>query len=155
MKRKTNRKQDVYAVSACLLGVPCRWNGTSAKSKRALALVQKGHKVIAICPEVLAGLHTPRPACEIVGGDGTDVLRGNARVVDRQGRNYTKTFVRGAKRGIAVAKRAGATAAILKSSSPSCGARTIYDGTFSGHRKRGRGVFAALFKNRGIRIVSA
>ncbi|MFH0828565.1 MAG: DUF523 domain-containing protein [Candidatus Kerfeldbacteria bacterium] len=154
MRRKSNRKRNVYAVSACLLGVPCRWDGTSAKNKRALALVQKGRKIIAICPEVLAGLPTPRPACEIVGGDGTDVLRGTARVVDRRGRNYTAKFIRGAKRGIAVAKRAGATAVMLKSGSPSCGARTIYDGTFSGHRKRGRGVFAALFKNRGIRIVS-
>jgi len=65
-------------VSACLLGINCKYNGENNRHDKTLNL---GSKIVPICPEQLGGLSTPRPPAEIVGGDGSDVLEGNARVI--------------------------------------------------------------------------
>jgi uncharacterized protein YbbK (DUF523 family) len=49
-------------------------------------------------------------------------------------------------------KLVGATEAIIKAKSPSCGSHQIYDGTFTGTLIPGDGVFAALCKANGIAI---
>jgi len=140
-----------YAVSACLLGIPCRWNGKTKLNKKALQLFLKDGAVV-VCPEMLAGLGMPRPACEIQGGDGHDVLAGRAKVVDERGKNYTAQYLKGARRALKLMKQMGVNEVMLKSGSPSCGAGHIYRGDFSGRYKRGQGVFAALLKEAGIKI---
>jgi uncharacterized protein YbbK (DUF523 family) len=89
-----------------------------------------------------------------VGGDGHDVLAGRARVVTEAGDDVTDAYVAGARRALEAATEAGATRAILKARSPSCGAGVIYDGTFSGARKEGDGVTAALLAANGIEVIS-
>lgn len=42
---------------------------------------------------------------------------------------------------------------ILQSRSPSCGVNEIYDGTFSGCLVKGKGIFAAMLEEEGIRAV--
>jgi len=119
-------------VSACLLGRPCRYDGRSKDSEAVQQSVQ-GHEVISVCPEELGGLGTPRPAAELVGGDGHDVLDGRARVLAVQsGEDLTEAFVQGAKQAAQ-----DADSAILKARSPSCGVSRD-------------GVFAALLRRRGI-----
>lgn len=140
-----------YVISACLLGVPCRWNSKGSLNKRALKVFLRGD-ALAVCPEVMAKLPTPRPACEIKGGSGEDVLKGTAKVVDKNGRDYSAAFIRGAERARKMVEKYGATNALLKSGSPSCGAACIYKGDFSGKHKRGRGVFAATLKKHGVKI---
>ena len=140
-------------VSACLAGRACRFDGTGAYEDEVARLVGEGRAVL-VCPEVDGGLGTPRPAAEIEGGDGEDVLAGRARVVTDEGIDVTDAYLKGAQRALEVARKAGATAAILKARSPSCGTGHIYDGTFSGSLQAGDGVTAALLKAEGIHVVT-
>jgi uncharacterized protein YbbK (DUF523 family) len=109
---------------------------------------------VLVCPEVDGGLGTPRPAAEIEGGDGADVIAGRARVVTADGDDVTDAYLKGAERALAVARETGATTAILKARSPSCGEGSIYDGTFSRTLEEGDGVTAALLKAEGIDVLS-
>lgn len=118
-----------------------------------MALVKRGDAV-PVCPETLGGLPVPRTPSEITGGDGGDVLAGRARVVDAEGRDVTDAYVNGAKRSLLVALQAGCAGAVLKARSPSCGAGTIYDGTFTHTRTPGDGVLAALLRHHGFALRS-
>ena len=107
-------------VSACLLGEPCRWDGTDRRDERVLRSLA-GRTVVPVCPEAAAGLGIPRPACDIAGGDGAAVLAGRARVVASSGADLTSAFLRGADLAAEAAARFGARQALLKGGSPSCG----------------------------------
>ncbi|MGF7086482.1 uncharacterized protein YbbK (DUF523 family) [Kroppenstedtia sanguinis] len=148
-----NRPAGVKIVSACFAGVHCRYDKKHNLIEEIRKLVQEG-KAIPVCPEQMGGLSTPRNPAEIVGGDGDDVLEGKAKVIDNRGNDVTQQFVEGAQEALAMAQSVGATEAILKERSPSCGSCRIYDGTFSKSKKAGRGVTAALLRRHGIRVVS-
>lgn len=140
------------AVSACLLGVPCRFDGEARPCDAVIALREK-HEVVAVCPESAAHLPVPRVPNEIVAEatdeDGRPVLR----VVDAEGVDNTEAFMRGARREVERAQEAGCTLAILKSKSPSCGSGRIYDGTFSGTLVDGWGVAARMLRDAGVRVI--
>lgn len=138
-------------VSACLAGVACRYDGTACPDPVVEALVRSGRAVPA-CPEQLGGLPTPRRRAEIRGGDGEAVLDGRARVVDEAGEDVTEAFLRGAREALRLARLAGAGGALLKARSPSCAAGEIHDGTFSGRRRAGAGVTAALLRREGLDV---
>ncbi|GHJ34021.1 hypothetical protein TPA0910_84540 [Streptomyces hygroscopicus subsp. sporocinereus] len=145
---------EAILVSACLRGVPCRFDGrhkASPECEEAAA----GRAVVAFCPEVAGGLATPRRPAELVGGDGHDVLDGTARVVEDTGRDVTEAFVAGARRALAAARQAGCTEALLMPRSPSCGRGVVYDGSFAGELVPGDGVTAALLERNGIAVRSA
>lgn len=140
-------------VSACLLGEPVRYDGSGNEIDSAiLADWRRQGCVVAFCPEVAGELGTPRPPAEIVGGTGGDVLAGTARVETKEGEDVTGAFLSGARAALEAAREADADAALLKSGSPSCGSRAIYDGTFSSSKRPGRGVTAALLERHGIRV---
>lgn len=107
-----------------------------------------------VCPEVVGGLTTPRSAAEVVGGDGADVLAGTARVCNADGDDVTAAYVRGATAAVELARATGATRAVLKAHSPSCGAADVYDGTFTRTLHPGSGVTAAALCAAGIEVVS-
>lgn len=140
-------------ISACLLGVNCRYDGGNSRDKDAIKCHQHD-ELIPVCPEEAGGLPTPRPAVEIVGGDGNDVLDGNARVLTAEGVDKTEEFLKGAKYALKLAQSKGATSVILKSRSPSCGCGEIYDGSFSRTLVSGDGVTTALLKRHGIEVIS-
>lgn len=130
-------------VSACLLGVNCRYGGDNCKKEEVLKL-GKEHNLIPVCPEQLGGLSTPRVPSErngeyIVGKDGTDV---------------TEAFKKGAEQALYISELYQCDTAILKKNSPSCGYGMIYDGTFTGNKVMGNGVTAELLNNKGIRILN-
>lgn len=140
-------------ISACLIGCECRYDQKSCRDQELEQLLREG-KVIPVCPEQLGGLPTPRPPAEIVGGDGFDVLDGKARIVDQKGNDVTEEFLAGARQALKLAQTVGATSAILKENSPSCGSTFVYDGTFSGKKVTGTGLTAALFRRHGIEVQS-
>ena len=140
-------------ISACLAGRACRFDGTGALDDTVSRLVAEG-RALLVCPEVDGGLGTPRPPAEIVGGDGTDVIEGRARVVTEDGLDVTEAYLAGARRALATARRTGASTAILKARSPSCGTGAVYDGTFSRTLTVGDGVTAALLRAEGISVVT-
>ncbi len=144
---------DPVLVSACLAGRRCRFDGSSDPDDEVASLVAEGRAVL-VCPEVDGGLGTPRPAAEIQGGDGHDVLAGRARVVTKEGKDVTAQYMKGAERALDAARQAGATNAILKARSPSCGCGAIYDGTFTRTRRPGDGVTAALLRAHGVEVVT-
>ena len=71
----------------------------------------------------------------------------------RDGQNVDAAFRRGAALALEIARREGAALAVLQPRSPSCGVKEIYDGTFSGKRIPGMGVFARLLAEAGIRAL--
>lgn len=128
-------------ISACLLGVPCKYSGGSNLQKRLPELL-KDHTLIPVCPELYGGLPIPRPPAEKQGD----------RVVDRQGKDVTQAFVKGAEKTLAMAREFGCTAAILKENSPSCGCGQVYDGTFTDVKIPGNGLTAQLLLEHNISV---
>ena len=128
-------------VSACLLGENCKYNGGNNRNPELLRLLS-GHTVIPVCPEVMGGLPVPRVPAEIVNGE----------VMNREGLSVDAAFRQGAEQALALAEREQPDLIILQSRSPSCGVKEIYDGTFSGKRVPGRGVFADLALHAGFRV---
>ncbi|MGK4585834.1 DUF523 domain-containing protein [Kitasatospora sp. HPMI-4] len=145
---------ETILLSACLSGVPCRYDGRAKESAFATEAAE-GKRAVPFCPETAGGLATPRRPAEIMGGDGDDVLDGRARVVDDQGTDVTEEFVEGAHRALAVARRTGCTGAVLTARSPSCGCGEIYDGSFDGVLRPGDGVTAALLRRHGMDVRAA
>lgn len=139
-------------VSACLLGVKCRYDGRSCPNEKLLKLAGEG-ELLPICPEQLGGLGTPRERAWIVKGDGSDVLNGKARVTTESGKGVTRNFIRGAEEALKLAKLFRVEGAILKSKSPSCGIGMIYR-DFSDELKQGDGVTASILKRNGIKVIS-
>jgi uncharacterized protein YbbK (DUF523 family) len=142
-------------VSSCLLGEYVRYNGLPIPyTSTVLEKWRQEGRLISFCAEVAAGLPVPRPAAEILGGDGVAVIDGNAKVINIKEKDVTKYFIDGAHKALETARMHGITIAVLKENSPSCGSSYIYDGNFSGRRKRGQGVTTALLKRNGIRVFS-
>lgn len=135
-------------VSACLLGLHTRYDGTGALDEDALSLL-KGRLVVPVCPEQLGGLPTPRPRAEITTGNGMDVLENNSGVVDETGGDVTEEFLKGAAATLQIARLTGAREAYLKEKSPSCGSSLICRGS---ERVQGMGVTAALLVKEGIGV---
>jgi uncharacterized protein YbbK (DUF523 family) len=140
-------------VSACLLGIRCTWSGGDKyKNDRAIEL-SKIETLIPVCPEQLGGLSTPRASQEIQGGTGDDVLNGKCKVTNRDGKDVTREFIKGAEETLKIALQLKIKEFIAKSGSPSCGCGQIYDGSFSGRLIGGDGVTTALLKRNGLRII--
>lgn len=137
-------------VSKCLTGECCRYDAKSTPDPEITATVERG-EAIAVCPEQLGGLPTPRVSAELTG-TGEDVLDGKARAVTRDGRDVTEAFLLGAYKALETAKDAGIEHAILKAKSPSCGMGAIYDGSFKGKLVNGNGVTSALLLRNGIEV---
>lgn len=135
------------AVSACLLGEPCRYDAVSVPCS-AIGVLRKHHELVPICPEMAGGLSTPRPPCEIVTSERA------LRVMNSEGEEVTAAFMCGAQSALKCVQDAGCKLAIMKSHSPSCGNGVIYDGTFTGKRVSGYGVAVRLLRAEGIRVLS-
>lgn len=145
---------ETLLVSACLVGERCRYDGGGFDGYPDLRRMVEEGRAIAVCPEELGGLSTPRPPAEIVGGDGTDVWQGRARLVTLEGTDVTEAFLAGAEATARLAREVGATQAILKARSPSCGSHGRYDGTFRGRIVPGMGVTAARLTELGLTVLS-
>ena len=129
-------------VSACLLGCPCRYDGTAKADPRVLALMER-HTLIPVCPEQLGGLPTPRLPSE----------RREGGVFDRGGKDVTVQYRQGAEEVLRLARLYGCTHAVLKERSPSCGSGQIYDGSFFHVLVPGSGVAAELLAQNGITVL--
>jgi len=138
--------REIYLISACLLGVNCRYNGTSSRISELGNLLDTG-RLISVCPEVLGGLSTPREACEIITQKD-----GNKRVMSQLGLDCTSEFQAGAEKVLNIARACGVKKVILKANSPSCGCGTIYDGKFSGRLIEGNGLTSQLLLENDIEV---
>lgn len=142
-----------YIISSCLIGRSCFYDGSSRIEPRIKELLDAG-EAVALCPEELGGLRTPRPPAEIFAGSGEDVLKGKAYVFNKDGKDITINIVKGSKEFLNIAKECKVKRAILKARSPCCGKGRIYDGTFSSRLRSGNGVTAELLLNNGIEVIT-
>ncbi|AEG60949.1 DUF523 domain-containing protein [Desulforamulus ruminis] len=146
-------------VSACLAGVKCKYHGGDNRVEEIAGLVERG-KAIALCPEELGGMGTPREPVDIETEDGFAVLAGTSRCLSEDGQDVTDLFVRGAQKVLEMALEAGIQLAILKERSPSCGSSKIYNRTLEDHAADrrtlvpGMGVTAALLTQHSIKVIS-
>ena len=134
----------IILVSACLMGLPGRYDGTVKAAHPGVAELVKKHILVPVCAEVAGGLPTPRPPAEIQGD----------RVINSEGQDVTDFYLRGAQSVLEMAKILGAEAAVLKQRSPSCGSGTIHNGKFDGSLVDGWGVTAKLLQDNGITVYS-
>ncbi len=140
-------------ISACLLGNKVRYDGNDLFTSSLILEQWKDEgRVISVCPEVSAGMSTPRAAAEIKGGDGNDVLSGKILVIDNKGHNVTEYFLRGANNALALCKKYNIKVAVLAEFSPSCGSSSVYSGNFSGSKINGVGVTTALLIKNAIKV---
>lgn len=133
---------ETILVSACLLGLYCRYDGGSCRCEEVLSLRSRYH-LIPVCPEVYGGLTTPRAPSE----------RKNGGVFSNSGLDVTRQYQQGASEALRLARLFGCKKAVLKEHSPSCGRDGIYDGTFSGVLVPGSGVAAQLLMENGIEVL--
>jgi uncharacterized protein YbbK (DUF523 family) len=144
-------------VSACITGVLCGSDGSAygAPYPHTTALLSLPNvHAVPFCPEDFA-LGTPREVPDIHGGDGFNVLDGNARVLTASGRDCTAEILESAVEMLERAQRAGVRLALLMDISAACGSQVIYLGDRSGGvYQRGLGVCAALLARNDIPIVS-
>ena len=131
--------KDLILVSACLAGLATRYDGKAVHCPECIEAIGRS-PWIPVCPEQLGGLPTPRCPADIVGGDGSDVLDGTARVICADGTDVTEAFVEGARRVLEIAHRQSIRTIFLKARSPSCGVSK-------------RGVTAALLQRSGCAVV--
>ncbi len=128
-------------VSACLLGVECRYKGDSCPCQKVIDLID-GNELIPVCPEQAGGLPTPRTPSERVGD----------KVIMQDGNDVTAEYRKGADTALYLARKFNVDYAVLKANSPSCGKGMIYDGTFTGSKCEGNGVTAELLINNGYTV---
>ena len=131
-------------VSACLLGTACNHLGRGSRSDAVVAL-GASHRLVPVCPEVAGGLPTPRAAAE---------LQADGRVVTTDGVEITDAYRRGAASAVALAAALGATRAVLKARSPSCGGHEVFDATFTRAKVDTEGVTAAALRVAGVEVMS-
>ncbi len=134
-------KKKIILCSACLLGINCKYDGTSNRNERILRLKKKAI-LVPVCPEILGGLPIPREWSEIKG----------RKVLTESGKDVTKNYKKGAKETLKIAKLLNIKTAIFKQKSPACGAGLIYDGSFSRKVKRGDGICTRLLKRHKIKV---
>ncbi|MBE5769371.1 MAG: DUF523 domain-containing protein [Clostridiales bacterium] len=131
-------------VSACLLGRNCKYSGGNNYNEKVIEYLS-GHEVIPVCPEVYAGMPTPRTPIEIRDG----------QVVDRDGNNVDQQMRTAVASLLSTLPLGEVSCAILQQHSPSCGVKEIYDGTFSGKLIPGQGVFAQALKDAGVKVIDS
>lgn len=136
-------KKKNLLISACLLGIPCRYDGESREYPNIEGLSEK-YNLIPVCPEIYGGLPTPRTPSERVG----------ERVLMKDGKDVTENYIRGAEAAYRISCECGCKIALLKAKSPSCGKGKIYDGSFSGTLTEGNGVSAEYLISKGIAVFS-
>lgn len=154
---KMTSKNEVVLISGCLLGLSCNYKAKASPvylerlSPLIDELVAAGIVFLPVCPEQQGGMPTPRIPSELQD-DADSILAGQGKILNREGEDVTGFFIKGAEESLRMARLYQVRLAILKSRSPSCGSKGVYDGTFSGKLVKGRGIAAALLQNAGLKV---
>ncbi len=144
------KDEQIILVSACLLGIACRYNGTSKKYDRVVEYLRE-KRFVPVCPESLSGLPVPRLPAEFDRGDGSTLRSGKNRLFMRDGKDVTRPFLRGAAEAMKIARLVGASHAVLKDRSPSCGVYEVYN---RGKIVEGVGCFTSLLLLDAVAVCS-
>jgi uncharacterized protein YbbK (DUF523 family) len=116
----TTQQPPIYLVSACLVGFCSRYDGQIKPNSQCRQYLKNG-LWIPFCPEQMGGLSTPRSPAALTQGDGHAVLAGKARVINLDGTDVSRQFIKGAEQSLLLARSQAVTSILLKGGSPSCG----------------------------------
>ena len=143
-------------ISSCLLGEDVRYDGNNSSiafnpkfsfsSKELFMDILCENEIYSFCPEVAGGLGIPRVKAEIVS------IEKPFKVLNEENEDITINFLLGAKKALDICIEENIKVALLKSKSPSCGNKQIYDGTFSSNLIEGQGLTAKLLEENGIKV---
>ena len=140
-------------ISACLLGINCKYNGGNNRNKLLIKLVENGYIIpVPVCPEQLGGLSTPRPQAEI---QNYDRVFDQMKVKNIDELFVEKYFYKGSDETVKMAAICDVSNCIMKEGSPSCGVDFIYDGTFSNKKIEGSGITSLALKKNGFHTISS
>lgn len=139
-------------VSACLLGIDCKYSGKNNKNEKLLEFL-KGKDIIPICPEQLGGLKTPRQMAELKSS-AKEIIENKGIVITKDNKDVTKEFLKGGYEILKYLELFDIEKAILKEGSPSCGSNFVYDGSFSSKKIKGQGITAYLLEKEGVKLSS-
>ncbi len=116
-----NPVSEPVLISACLLGIPCRWHGRRAKRRdKLIERLKRKYVLVPVCPEQLGGMPTPRTS-ETLDGTGAQVLDEGLRIIAPEtGEDVTDYHVQGSQYVLEMAEIIGAKRAYLKGGSPTC-----------------------------------
>jgi uncharacterized protein YbbK (DUF523 family) len=141
-------------ISSCLLNQNVRYNGEVLHFDHPFIQTLKSRGcLMSFCPEVEAGMSVPRLPIElqdtpesifvqkkgIIRSDGVDVTSAILAVLEKLSeiiRTYNIQY------------------AILKEKSPTCGVHFVYDGSFSGRLRRGKGIVSWYLEQNNVQIFS-
>lgn len=138
-----NGARPALLISACLLGLRCRYDGASRPlPSETITALRARWTLVPVCPEQLGGLATPRESAE----------RRDGGVFTRSGADVTAQYRRGAEQTVALARLLGCETALLKARSPSCGVGCIYDGSFTRRTVSADGVAAETLRRDGVQL---
>ncbi|MEA3476139.1 MAG: DUF523 domain-containing protein [Candidatus Cloacimonadota bacterium] len=137
-------------ISACLVGINCRYDGENQKNLNIMRLA-KDYNLIPVCPEQLGGLPTPRSPSWFIKGNGVDTNKGLNNMQNEDGKDVSKNFRNGAKETLKICKLLDIKNAVLKEDSPSCGLKKIY---LKEKLTDGKGVTASLLIKNGIKVIT-
>lgn len=146
-------KKEKILISGCLMGLKVRYHGGDAYCNSQIfdAWKEEG-RIVLICPEVSAGLPIPRPPSEIINGTAKQVFSREARVLTNNNIDRSDAFIQGALTALSLVKKHNIKLAVLKRNSPSCGNKTIHDGSFTGNIIPGAGVTAQLLIDNNVKV---
>ncbi len=155
---KMTSENEVVLISGCLLGLSCNYKAKASPVylERLCPLIEEliaaGIVFLPVCPEQQGGMPTPRIPSELQADAGS-ILSGQGKILNRDGDDVTAFFVKGAEESLRLARLYRVRLAILKSRSPSCGIKNVYDGSFSGKLVDGSGIAAALLQSSGLKVI--
>lgn len=137
-------KKIKIGISACLLGVKCRYDGCAKPCPVIYDLLKDKVQFIPVCPEFNCGLGIPRPPMHLESS-----ARGTRAVVTATGEDKTEELNDWIRTEVKLLERADIAAFIFKARSPSCGLHGVE--LFTPGKKRslgkcGQGLFAAAMK---------
>jgi uncharacterized protein YbbK (DUF523 family) len=132
-------------ISKCLLGEKVRYDGGDCKQdNHLLKKLSDKYNLIPICPEVMAGMTTPRDPIEIK----------NKKVIKASGEDVTPIFEPVFIDLKRIVRENNIHKALLKDFSPSCGSTKVYDGDFSGNKIEGVGIITAFLQSLNLIVYS-
>lgn len=137
----------MYLVSACLLGVNCRYDGENNFNGEIYNLFINS-QLFPVCPEIMGGLEIPRLPSEIIRTDN------KLKVVNIEGYDKSNYFYKGAEKTLKIAETLNVDGAIFMERSPSCGVNKIYDGSFNNNLIKGQGISTKLLRQEGFKVFS-
>ncbi|HEY5717816.1 MAG TPA: DUF523 and DUF1722 domain-containing protein, partial [Motiliproteus sp.] len=130
-------------ISSCLLGAEVRYNGGHSRSRLCSDRLSKYFAFRSFCPEVAAGLGTPRPTLRLVGDPVSPRLEPSAG-----GDDVAERLLQASQSTLESAAQLDGY--ILMKNSPSCGMERVkvYQANGHPHTQRREGLFAAALRER-------